>query len=150
MAASKASKASAKVAGLMGGSRVFAGRIHDVGDVREALRRGLSFDAFEAVREALEISPQVLGDLLGVASRTLARRKKSRQLTPVESDRLYRIAFIMLMAAEVLGSKAKARTWLHRENRALEGLPPLRLLDTEIGERQVEDLLHRINYGIYS
>jgi uncharacterized protein (DUF2384 family) len=31
----------------------------------------------------------------------------------------------------------------------LGGDPPLLLLDTEIGERRVEDLLNRINYGIY-
>lgn len=150
MAASGAASESLKVVSLMGGSRAFPGRIRDVDDVREALRRGLPFRAFEALLEALEISPQILAELLGVASRTLARRKKSRQLTPVESDRLYRIAYIAMTAKEVLGSKAKARTWLQTENRALGGRPPIRLLDTEIGEKQVEDLLDRINYGIFS
>jgi putative toxin-antitoxin system antitoxin component (TIGR02293 family) len=54
------------------------------------------------------------------------------------------------MASEVLGSLAKARAWLHAENRALGGRSPIGLLDTEIGEQRVEDLLNRINYGIYS
>jgi len=74
----------------------------------------------------------------------------SRQLSPIESDRLYRIAFIAYMASEVLGSIDKARTWLQGANRALGGHSPISRLDTEIGERQVEDLLNRINYGIVS
>ncbi len=53
-------------------------------------------------------------------------------------------------ASEVLGSLEKARQWLHRHNRALGGEPPISQLDTEIGERQVEEVLLRISYGIYS
>ena len=135
---------------LLGGRSVFRRSITDAGDMQAALRRGLPYAAFEAFRQVLELRSKELADLLGVASRTLARRKTSRQLSPIESDRLYRVAYMTRLAAEVLGSLEKARAWLHRKNRALGGVSPIRFLDTEIGERQVEEILQRINYGTYS
>ena len=66
------------------------------------------------------------------------------------SDRLYRVASILSQAVEVLGSIDKARVWLKSLNRALGSEMPLDLLDTEIGARQVEEVLLRLNYWIFS
>ena len=150
MAATQIEEETRNVVAVLGGPKVFPRRIRDSKDLQRVLREGLPYAAFEAVLEVLELRPGDLADLLGVASRTLARRKSSRQLSPIESDRLYRIAYITRLASVVLGSLDKARTWLRNENHALGGLAPISLLDTEIGVRQVEDLLNRINYGIVS
>jgi putative toxin-antitoxin system antitoxin component (TIGR02293 family) len=138
------------VVALLGGKKVLRGRLNDAHGLQQALREGLPFGAFVALQNALELGVTDLADVLGIAARTLARRKSARYLSPIESDRLYRIAYVTLLASEVLGSLEKARLWLQRENRALAGEPPFRLLDTEIGERQVEEVLLRINHGIYS
>jgi putative toxin-antitoxin system antitoxin component (TIGR02293 family) len=82
--------------------------------------------------------------------RTLARRKKEKRLHADESDRLFRVGRIAALAEETLGSKDKAKRWLQKPNRALGGAAPLRLLDTELGARQVEDVLGRIAHGVYS
>jgi putative toxin-antitoxin system antitoxin component (TIGR02293 family) len=50
----------------------------------------------------------------------------------------------------VLGSTDKAARWLHTENRALGGQTPLALLDTDLGTRQVEEVLGRIEHGVFS
>jgi putative toxin-antitoxin system antitoxin component (TIGR02293 family) len=137
-----------KIVELLGGRRVFGGRITDDEDMQDAVREGLPYGAFEALGRL--VRPKDLVVILGMAIRTLARRKTSRHLTPVESDRLYRIALVTTLAAETLGSLDKAKAWLERENRALGGIAPLRLLDTEIGERKVEDTLRRIAHGVHS
>jgi putative toxin-antitoxin system antitoxin component (TIGR02293 family) len=49
-----------------------------------------------------------------------------------------------------LGSEEKAARWLHTPNRALGGNLPLELLDTDLGSRQVEEVLGRIEHGVYS
>jgi uncharacterized protein (DUF2384 family) len=41
----------------------------------------------------------------------------------------------------------RALRWLKRPNRALGGLAPVSALDTEVGARQVENILGRIAYG---
>ena len=50
----------------------------------------------------------------------------------------------------MLGTEEKAAMWLSRPNRALNGELPIRLLDTDVGARQVEDLLGRIEHGVVS
>ncbi len=42
-----------------------------------------------------------------------------------------------------------AREWLVRPNLALGNVSPISLLDTEIGEQQVEEVLDRISLGVY-
>ena len=71
-------------------------------------------------------------------------------LKPDESDKLYRAAKILALAIYVLESDKNALTWLKTPNNALKGEIPLNLLDTEVGAHLVEDLLYRIEYGVYS
>lgn len=150
MATTQAQEETRRVIALLGGRTVFPRNVRGASDLQRSLREGLPYAAFESILEVLELRSGDLAEILGVASRTLARRKTSRQLSPTESDRLYRIALIACLATATLGSLEKARTWLHRENRALGGDTPISVLDTEIGERQVEELLNRINYGVVS
>lgn len=135
---------------LLGGPALFQGEIKDAKGLQEALRVGFPFAAFESVVEVLELSSKDLAHVLGVATRTLARRKASKRLSPIESDRLYRVAHSTWLAATVLGSLDKARSWLRRPNQALGGECPINLLDTEIGERAVEEVLNRISFGVLS
>ena len=135
---------------LLGGEKVFRHRVADAGAFHRAVREGLPYGAFEALLRVLAIRSRDLGELVGAAARTLARRKTEKHLTPIESDRLYRIAHVTHLAAETLGSVEKARSWLHRNNRAMGGEAPIRHLDTEIGVGRVEELLHRITHGIHS
>lgn len=100
--------------------------------------------------EGFNLDRDEVSSALDLPPRTLARRKVERRLRPAESDRLFRLARVAAQAVEVLGNQEKASRWLHTANRALGGEPPLALLDTDVGSRQVEDVLGRIEYGIYS
>ena len=111
---------------------------------------GIPFDALEAFVKTMGMPLTEVTKVLGLAARTLARRKHQRVLTLAESDRLYRLARIACMAIEVLGSPEKATQWLERPNRALGGETPLSFLDTDIGARQVEAVLGRIAHGVFS
>ena len=135
---------------MLGGQKAFAPRVKNVEDMREALRRGFPYAAFEALLSALQLDTSTLVWLVGASPRTMARRKTGRVLSPTESDRLYRVARVTLQAEDTLGSLEKARSWLRRPNQALGGDTPIGQLDTEIGERRIEHLLGRIDNGIYS
>jgi putative toxin-antitoxin system antitoxin component (TIGR02293 family) len=80
----------------------------------------------------------------------MTRRKNERRLGPAESDRLVRVARILAQASEVLGNTENASTWLQRPNRALGDESPITLLDTDLGSRQIEEVLGRIEHGVYS
>ena len=138
------------VAALLGGEKILKRALAKQHDMREVVRKGLPFAALETFVSTIGIPIAEVIEVLGVATRTLARRKDRRILTPAESDRLYRLARIACMAIQVLGSPEKAKQWLERPNRALGGDTPLSFLDTEIGARQVEAVLGRIAHGIFS
>ncbi len=135
---------------LEGTASILRLRATSVAELRDAVRSGLPFSAFLALTKQLEIAPQQLTAVFGIPPRTVARRKEARQLNPQESDRLYRVARTVSQAVEVLGSIDKARVWLKTPNRALGCEMPLDLLDTDIGTREVEEVLLRLNYGIFS
>ncbi|MGE5446610.1 MAG: antitoxin Xre/MbcA/ParS toxin-binding domain-containing protein [Ignavibacteriales bacterium] len=151
MTSTKVETSTKEVAALLGGEMVFRRRIFEQHEMREALRKGLPYPALESLASVMELKATELTKIIGIAPRTLARRKEAKGVfNAVESDRLYRLARIVSLAIEVLNSKEKAREWLMRPNRALGGEAPLSLLDTDIGAKQVEEVLGRIAYGVYS
>ncbi len=139
------------VATVLGGKRTLGAAISDRDEMRRAVKRGLPFKSLEALAHTLHIEDeQEVAAVAGIAPRTLARRKASRTLSPEESDRLYRVARVAARASDVLGSTEKAERWLKKPNQALGGEAPLHMLDTDIGARQVEAVLGRIEHGVAS
>src|SRR5437870_13780459 len=88
-----------------------------------------------------------LATALDLSTRSLQRRRRSGRLARYESDRLYRLARIVALADEFLGDHERAIRWLKRPNGALGGIAPVADLGTELGARQVENILGRIAYG---
>ncbi|MGH7792241.1 MAG: type II RES/Xre toxin-antitoxin system antitoxin [Thermodesulfobacteriota bacterium] len=144
-------KSTTDVLELLGGEQVLKRQVSGVKDLREVLREGLPFRALESLAKAMEVQTAALSKIIRVAPRTLARRKGSESsFNSIESDRIYRVARIMSLSIEVLGSKEKAKEWLSRPSRALGGESPLSLLDTDVGAKQVEEVLGRITHGVFS
>lgn len=134
---------------LLGGRRVL-GNVSAPHDMVRVVRDGLPYASLEVLTRMLGLEVSAVGAVVGIPGRTLARRKHDRALSPVESDRLYRLAHVTHLAVAVLGGVEPARRWLARDNRSLGGVAPISLLDTDIGCRQVEEALARINHGIYA
>ncbi|HEU0015502.1 MAG TPA: antitoxin Xre/MbcA/ParS toxin-binding domain-containing protein [Longimicrobium sp.] len=84
-----------------------------------------------------------------IPRRTLSSLRNLQRLTPEQSDRVARTAGIAALAQRVLGDAASARDWLLAPNPALGHEAPLRMLRTGSGGRLVEDVLIRIEHGVY-
>lgn len=115
----------------------------------ERIRNGIPFKEFSALQPLLEITEEALGRYLGMSNATLHRRKKARRLSPAESERLVRFTRLFGIALGVFGTEAAACSWLKTENPGTAGEAPLGYADTEFGAREVENLLGRIDHGIF-
>jgi putative toxin-antitoxin system antitoxin component (TIGR02293 family) len=136
---------------VLGGASVFRGRaVPTSTELRERIKKGLPYRSLESVRERLQLSVPEAVSVLHMPARTLARRRQTRRLDGDESDRLYRIARVAAHAFVVFGAEDKAAAWLRRPNRALNGERPIDLLDTDLGARQIDDILGRIEHGVVS
>jgi putative toxin-antitoxin system antitoxin component (TIGR02293 family) len=139
-----------RIAETLGGYRVMKRRVRSADGLRARVRIGLPYSALEALAGRLGASRAEMAGVLGVPARTLARRRVSGRFTVSESDRLVRLGRIAALAEQVLGGRDKAVRWLHRANRALGQRVPVRELDTDLGAREVEAILLRIEHGVYS
>jgi putative toxin-antitoxin system antitoxin component (TIGR02293 family) len=88
---------------------------------------------------------------LVVPKRTLARRRAANErLTIEETDKALRLARIAVQAERVFGAPDKAHRWLRKAKRELQGETPLAYLASEAGARVVEEMLFRIEHGIFA
>ena len=138
------------IAESLGGWGVLRKRLDDYAAVIDRTRSGLPYAALEALSRRYAIALPRVARVVGLPARTHARRKKERQLSAAESDRLLRLARVAAEAESVLGAPDKAGQWLQKPNRALRGAVPLDLLDTSLGAEEVVTVLGRIEHGVYS
>ena len=61
-----------------------------------------------------------------------------------------RFSRLLEHAAGVFGNLERGRAWLKFPQYGLGGVVPLDYAKTEIGAREVDNLLGRIDYGVYS
>lgn len=131
----------------LGGERTLGRALSSDRDLREAIRDGFPPGVLQEVMRASGLTLKEVASALDLSPRSLQRRRRSGRLARFESDRLYRLARILAIANEYLGDHERAMRWLKRPNRALGGIAPVAAMDTELGARQVENVLGRIAYG---
>lgn len=131
----------------LGGRRALGRMLSTDREMREAIREGFPPAVVEELMHTSGLTLKELANALDLSPRSLQRRRRSGKLARYESDRLYRLARIVAIADEYLGDHERAISWLKHPNRALGGVAPLSAIDTELGARQVENILGRIAYG---
>ncbi len=119
-------------------------------EVVQTVAAGLDFAELEALREQLDLPMEELISILGLSRATFHRRKASGRLTTTESDKVVRFARLLGHAVHLFGGLEEARQWLKTPQRGLANSVPLAYAQTEVGAREVENLLGRIDYGVYS
>lgn len=116
----------------------------------ERLRKGFPMKEFRLLQDLLKISEEELGRYLGVSPATLHRRKKSGNLETPESERVVRFARLFGIVMDVFETREATREWLKTANPGTAGETPLSYADTEFGAREVENLIGRIDHGVFS
>jgi len=114
------------------------------------ISKGLAFSELEHLRHEIDEPMESLARQLSISRSTLQRRKAERRLSPQESDRVIRFWKILQHAVDLFGTVDRARTWLKHPQFGLGGAVPMEFAKTEAGAREVDDLLGRIDYGVYS
>jgi putative toxin-antitoxin system antitoxin component (TIGR02293 family) len=124
--------------------------IHNPAELIHTLKQGLSVKLFNQMADRLQVSEKRLAATVNIAVSTLTRRKHDGRLTAGESDRLYRMIRVFNRAVEVLDSEDDARRWFHTKVKGLGWETPFSYMDTEVGAREVEAVLGRLEHGVIS
>jgi putative toxin-antitoxin system antitoxin component (TIGR02293 family) len=140
-----------RVAEVLGGARVLGKQPKNMDAWMTLIETGLPAAAAEALKDVVGLDDPSLAVTLGTSIRTLARaRAVQGRLDSVVSDRLYRLARLVAIARVVLEHDDRAVYWLTHPQPGLGDRRPIDLARSEPGAREVENLLLRIEHGVYS
>jgi len=136
----------------LGGRKILGRKLDSTLEMADFIQQGLPSQAVFFLQKTLGLADEEYSATLGVSSKWLVRHRKTPKLhLDVDvSDRLVRVARLYKLAEEVLENQEAAIHWLHRPQPGLNERVPLELMRTEAGAKEVEELLYRIEYGIYS
>lgn len=137
-----------RIADVMGGSPVLGRRLASIAALSEAVSKGLPKAAlrqtagriFEDRAEQRQLMNRI------VPEATFKRRRE--RLSAAESERTERMARVMASVEFVWGDRSDARRFMTTPHPALRGRAPLDAALTELGARQVEEILDKIFHGL--
>src|ERR1700679_1459535 len=109
----------------LGGEKNVGRAVSNDHDLHDAIREGFRPAVVRELMRASGLTLKELAGALDLSPRSLQRRRRSGRLARYESDRLYRLARILALAAEYLGDHERALRWLKNPNRALGGTAPV-------------------------
>ncbi len=121
----------------------------NIDDMIQKVKTGLPVKSFEKLGKKLGVSDNLLSQIVNIPRRTLTRRKQQGRLNAEESEKVLRIARLYDKALDVFEDAAGAEKWLKEPARGLGSAIPLRYARTELGAREVERLLARIEHGVF-
>jgi putative toxin-antitoxin system antitoxin component (TIGR02293 family) len=119
-------------------------------DLLRAVKKGFSYRSFERFRRNTSLSFERVTDLIDIPRRTMTRRKHEGRFLPTESDRLLRASRLFGRTLELFeGNRDAATEWLTTAQPGLGGAVPLDLAKNEVGAREVERLIGRLEHGVF-
>jgi putative toxin-antitoxin system antitoxin component (TIGR02293 family) len=120
-------------------------------DVIEIGREGITKASIDDLTTHMGITRKTMAeDVLGMSVKTLERKTPKEKLDKQASSHAIEIAKVMQHAYDVFGDEEKVKRWMNKENRALNHLKPVMILGTLTGINMVNDILGRIQEGVYS
>jgi len=137
-----------RVAEVMGGIPVLGRPVRSLQELSQAVLRGLPKDALKRTVRRVFPEPTEANEIMNriVPSATYKRRRHTLKVD--ESERTERLARVIASAEYVWNDAEKARHWLVKPHPELGLRSPVDTALTELGARQVEDLLDSIFYGL--
>ena len=136
---------------LLGGKNIVTKPIRSEFDLITLSNEGITKASLDALIGHLGISKKAFSEnILDVSVKTLERKKSTDRLDKRTSSHVIEIAKVAEHAFEVFGDEEKVKRWLNAPNRALNGIKPIDLFYLPTGLGMVDDILGRIEHGIFS
>jgi len=112
------------------------------------LQEGMPVRVIERLATAARLPHTDVLRLIGLSSRTYARRQQEGRLTSEESERAARLARVIERAHQSFGPE-RGNTWLRTAWPALGHHDPLHYARTDLGAQVVLELIAALEEGIF-
>jgi putative toxin-antitoxin system antitoxin component (TIGR02293 family) len=127
---------------LLGAGTYFQTREKSSREFWRQIQSGLPTESFELVVKRVPTSNRSRWRKL------VATQAPGAKLSPDDSEKAGRLAFVLALAKDVWGDWSRATEFLQRPHPELDGKSPLEAAESEWGAREVENLLRKIQFGL--
>lgn len=135
----------------LGFSKILSNKIMTDFDLIFLAIDGITKASITTLAGHLGISRKYISEnIFDVSVKTLERKESKAKMDKKTSSHALEIAKVVQHAHEVFRDEEKVKRWLNKENQALHDRKPVELFDTLTGISMVNDLLGRIEEGVYS
>ncbi len=119
--------------------------------IARLIQNGFSFDRLARLQKACALPWEQISQFVGIPLRTLTRRQSQGKLRADESDRVWRASRLFDLTVDLFKDDlAAARRWLQIPQPGLGGAIPLEFAATDVGAKEVENLIGRLKYGVFT
>lgn len=118
-------------------------------DYIQLSRDGITMPIFKKIIDFTGLSTKEISEILPISERQLSRYKSSHILRKDISSHLIQLVELFEKGYDVFGEE-KFQNWLRSKIMVLGNDSPINYLDTGIGIQLIEDIIGRIEHGIYS
>ncbi len=136
-----------KIAEVMGGKKVFHKPIRSLFDLEKNVEEGLPKMALKNIASFLSPQRNRYQFIYQVVPEGTYKRRKT-YLSFEESEKTERLARVIATAIHVWNDAQKAKEFLITPHPFFKNRPPIEVAFSELGARQVEELLWGIFYGL--
>jgi putative toxin-antitoxin system antitoxin component (TIGR02293 family) len=140
--------AAERIARVLGGPKVLGRQVRSADDLRATVAHGLPRRALDSCASWLAASPRERRTIAHQIVPEATYKRRRTALKPAESERTERLARVIATAEYVWDDRDAARRFLLSPNARFGGERPIDIARTEIGARQVEELLWQLYHGL--
>jgi len=119
-------------------------------DIIQFIDKGIPKSSVESFSQNLAIPMTSIAKMLSMSYKTLTRKKGNERLDSSISSLIFEIASVYAKAFEIFRDLDKVTRWFNNPNKGLRRQKPFDLLNTATGIRMVNQVLGRIEEGVYS
>jgi putative toxin-antitoxin system antitoxin component (TIGR02293 family) len=136
----------ARIAEVMGGRRVLGRQVVSWSDLDDVIAAGLPRAALDALVRHVANPPDSIRMKYRIVPK--ATYQRSVQLNLAHSQKAERLARVFAMAESIWQDEAEARRFMNTPHAELKGRTPVEVAMTEVGARQVEEVIERGRHGL--
>lgn len=114
------------------------------------VRHGITKTYLTKLKKEVSLDYDALAQALSVTRSTLINKKGSQKFSDQISERILALADLYSFGFEVFEDKENFNKWMFVPNQALGGATPFELIDNQFGREEVQNLIGRIAYGVFS
>lgn len=118
-------------------------------DLIKIIRTGIPNSELERIKSFTTLDDNELSNILPISKRQLIRYSPSHILNKEITSHLIQLVELFQKGYRLFGTD-KFNNWIRTNNKVLRNSKPIEIMDSSIGIELIEDIIGRIEHGVYS